>query len=97
MPGFVVLYKFTEQGLKKIKDMPDHIKRGKEESERMGIRVVGTWVTMGEYDIVAIVDAPDEKTVAARLLETASAGNVTTTTMRALSEDEFREVIGRLP
>ena len=97
MAGYVVLYKFTEQGLKMVKDIPEHIKRGKQESERMGIKVVGIWATMGPYDMIAIVDAPDDQTVAARLLETASAGNFTTQTMRALSEDEFAQVVSRLP
>jgi len=97
MAGYVVLYKFTEQGLKKIREMPEHIRRGKQESEKLGIRVVGIWATMGPYDMIAIVDAPNDQVVATRLLETAAAGNFTTQTMRALSEEEFQQVVEKLP
>ncbi len=97
MPGYVVLSKYTQQGLANIKGSPDRIKQTKAAAEKMGIQTVGIWVTMGEYDVVGIFDAPDDHTMATFILSLASKGNVTTQTMRALSEDEFAQVVGRLP
>jgi uncharacterized protein with GYD domain len=97
MAGYVVLYKFTKEGLDSIKDTPERIKHAKELSGQMGIRVVGTWITMGEYDMVSVVDAPDDQTLAARLLITGKAGHATTTTMRAFSEEEFAQIVAKLP
>ncbi len=97
MAGYAVLYKFTQSGLASIKDQPERVKHAKELSAQMGIRVVGVWMTMGEYDMVTVVDAPDEQTLAARLLITGKAGHVTTTTMRAFSEDEFAQILSKPP
>jgi uncharacterized protein with GYD domain len=97
MPGYIGLYKYTQQGLADIKNGPERIKRAQALAEQMGIRHIGTWVTMGPYDLVAIAEAPDDETIAAFSLALARAGNVTITTMRALSEEEFAQVVGRLP
>lgn len=97
MAGYVVLYKFTEEGLATIKDTPARIQHAKELSAQMGIRVIGVWMTMGEYDMVSVVDAPDDQTLAARQLITGKAGHASTTTMRAFSEEEFAQIVSRLP
>lgn len=97
MPGYIVAYRFTDQGLTKIKNLPEMIKRAKAESQQMGIKVVGVWVTLGEYDMVTIVDAPDDQTIAARLLTTDLAGNAKSVTMRAFSEDELAQIVSRMP
>ncbi len=97
MPGYITLMKYTPQGLANIKASPERIKQAKAAAERMGIRVVGVWVTMGEYDLVTIGDAPDDQTQAAFNLALAKLGNVATQTMRALSEDEFAQVVSKLP
>jgi len=97
MAGYIVLYKFTEEGAKTVKDLPARVKHAKELSGQMGIRVVGVWLTMGEYDMVAVVDAPDDQTLAARLLMTGKAGHATTQTMRAFSEEEFAQIVAKLP
>ncbi len=96
MPGYITLMKYTQQGLANIKGSPERIKQAKAAAEKMGIRVVGVWVTMGEYDLVAIGDAPDDQTQAAFTLALAKLGNVTTQTMRALSEEEFAQVVSKL-
>jgi uncharacterized protein with GYD domain len=97
MPGYIVLGKFTREGLDKLKEIPDLIKRHRSRCEEMGVRLVGTWCTMGEYDFVSVYDAPDDQTMATRILTTAMNGLVTTQTMRALSEEEFGQVVGKLP
>lgn len=97
MPGYIALFKYTQQGLADIKNGPERINQAKALAQKMGIRPIGTWVTMGLYDLVSIGEAPDDQTMAAFVLALAKAGNVTTTTMRALSEEEFAQVVARLP
>jgi uncharacterized protein with GYD domain len=97
MPGYIGLLKYTQQGIADIKNAPERIKQSKALAEKMGIRPIGTWVTMGPYDLVIIGEAPDDQTMAAFSLALGRAGNVTTTTMRALSEEEFAQVVARLP
>ena len=97
MPGYMVFYKYTQQGIATIKQGPERTKQTRAEAEKMGIRMVGVWLTMGEYDVVAIFDAPDDKTMASLVLDIAKKGNVTTKTVRAFSEEEFAEIVGRLP
>ena len=97
MAGYIVLYKWTQQGAANIKAAPERIKQNRAAAEQAGIKVVGIWVTMGEYDVVAVVDAPNEQAAAVAALSQASQGNVTTQTMRAFSEEEFAQLVSRLP
>ncbi len=97
MPGYVTLLRYTQQGIANVKESPNRLKAGKAAGEKMGIRCVGAWVTMGEYDLVIVWDAPDDQTMAVLVLAQARLGNVTIQALRALSEDEFAGVVGRLP
>ena len=64
--------------------------------EKFGGKVVGVWVTMGQYDLIAIGDFPDDQAEALWALALSKQGNVTTQSMRALSEEEFAQVVGRM-
>ena len=97
MAGYITLCKFTQKGLADIKNIEEMLKKGKAASEKMGIRFVGYWLTLGEYDAIMIVDAPDDQTMAAYLLAGGMTGTVTTKTMRAFSEKEIAQVVGKLP
>ncbi|MBN1402196.1 MAG: GYD domain-containing protein, partial [Anaerolineae bacterium] len=97
MPGYIQLIKYTKEGLADIKNSPQRIKEARAAAEKLGIRVVGVWVTMGEYDLVSIGDAPNDEAVAVYTLALARLGNVTTQTMRAFSEDEFAQIVSKLP
>jgi uncharacterized protein with GYD domain len=97
MPGYITLIKFTKQGLDKIREAPERAKQAKAIADKLGIKNVGIWVTMGEYDVVAINDAPDDQTMAAYMLGWASGGTSTTQTLRAFSEDEFAQIVAKLP
>ena len=93
MPGYIGLLKYTQQGLADIKNGPERINQSKALAQKMGIRPIGTWVTLGPYDLVIVGEAPDDQTIAAFNLALARAGSVTSTTMRALSEEEKRWLI----
>ena len=97
MPGYISLMKFTSQGVADIKASPQRIKDGLAAAESLGIRSVGVWVTMGEYDLVVVADAPNDEAVGAFMMSLASLGNVTTQTMRAFSEEEFAQIVAKLP
>jgi len=96
MAGCIGLYRYTSQGIGSIKNSPSRIKQVEQVAKQSGIRMVGMWVTMGESDLVAVWDAPDDQAMAAFTLSVASLGNVTTRTMRAFSEEEFAQIVGRL-
>ncbi len=96
MAGYIVLGKYTPEGLAKIKEMPEIIAKHKEHMKAAGIRLIGTWLTMGEYDYVSVYDCPDDITMAVRILDSGRAGLVTTQTMRAFSEEEFAQVVSKI-
>lgn len=97
MPGYIVLGKLTDEGRQHIKEFPEAFKQHRKRREEMGIGVVGIWVTMGEYDVVGVYDAPDDLTMATSSLMVGGTGWVSTVTVRALSEEEFAQVISKLP
>jgi uncharacterized protein with GYD domain len=96
MPTYVTLYKWTEQGVSNVKDAPARMEAAKKLTEAMGGKVLGLYVTMGEYDIVAVAEGPSDEVAAATALSIASKGNVKTTTMRAFTESEFSEIVKQI-
>ena len=97
MAGYVQFYKYTQQGLSSLKASPGRLTAAKAEAAKLGIQSVGVWLTMGEYDLVGIWDAPDDQTMAAFSLALGKLGNVSATTARAFSEDEFAKIVSKLP
>ena len=97
MAGYISYCTFTQEGLKNLKSITDIVKQAKANLQKTGVRTVGVWFTFGHYDIVAVFDAPDDFTAATVALNASARGNYTTQTVRALSEDEFAQVVQRLP
>ena len=95
MPRYVVLYKFTDQGLKGIKDTVKRAREIRADNEKRGFKVVGTYWTQGRYDLVSIVDAPDEESMVAGLFNIAETGNVHSETLRAYDETEMERALKR--
>jgi uncharacterized protein with GYD domain len=96
MHTYIVLMKLTDQGIRLAKDAPERIEAGIKSLETLGGKVAGFYATLGEYDYVACVEAPNEAVVMRFLLALGSAGDVRTTTMKALSRDEFEEIARKL-
>ena len=90
MPTYVVLYTLTEQGRKDIHDLADRMDQAKTRAESTGVKVVGSYVTMGAYDLVSIVEAPDDDAIARGAAAILERGNVASVTMRAFTSDEWR-------
>ena len=97
MPRYVVLIDWTEQGVRNVKDTVDRYEAASTQLEGLGVRFEDTYWTLGNHDIVSIVDAPDDESLAAGLLAVAGAGNIRTTTLRAFTADEMRSVVGKVP
>ena len=96
MPTYVTLFKWTEQGIKTIKDVAARFEASKKLTESMGAKVLGIYVTMGDYDIVAVTEGPNDEVAAAVALSIASKGNARTTTMRAFTESEFAQIVKKV-
>ena len=92
MPKYIALINWTEQGVKNFKDTVDRYEAVKEIG---GVRFTDIYWTVGKYDMVGVIEAPDGEALAAALLQVASAGNIRTTTMRAFDATEMRSVIAK--
>jgi uncharacterized protein with GYD domain len=97
MATYIVLINYTQQGIKNIKESPARFDAAKKALQPMGADLKQVFLTMGQYDLVIIAEAPDDETIAKFLLATGSLGNVSTQTMRAFTEDEFRKIVAGLP
>jgi uncharacterized protein with GYD domain len=95
MPTYVVLLNFTDQGIRTVKDTIRRSDSAKERAQQYGGSLQTYW-TVGPYDVVAILEAPDDESATAFLLETGSQGNVRTTTLRAYDREEISSILGRL-
>jgi uncharacterized protein with GYD domain len=97
MPVYVTLFKFTEQGIRVVKDNKKNQEESIKRVEKMGAKILGVYMTMGEYDIVAVGEAPSDEAAVAASLAASSDGNVRATTLRAFTPKEFEEIVSKLP
>lgn len=93
MPVYVTLIRWTDQGRTKAKDLPARYADGQQRIKGAGGTEIGTYVTMGQYDMVSVVDAPSDEAMAKIALEIAGRGNAQTETMRAFTVDEVAKMI----
>jgi uncharacterized protein with GYD domain len=96
MAMYVVLANFTDQGVKNVKDSPKRADAFKELAKSSGATVKDLYWTLGQYDIVATVDAPDDKVITALGLTLAKAGNVRTQTLRAFSAADMGAILSKV-
>ncbi|HEY3210772.1 MAG TPA: GYD domain-containing protein [Actinomycetota bacterium] len=93
MATFVSLVNWTEQGIANFRDTPKRADAFTELIGKYGGTVNSIWWTLGPYDIVAVVEVPDDETMTAAALELGSLGNVRTTTLRAFGRTEIETII----
>jgi uncharacterized protein with GYD domain len=94
MPTYISLANWTDQGIRNARATLDRAERADELTEKYGVSQRFYW-TVGPYDVVVILEAPDDEAATAFLLEIGSAGNVRTTTLRAYDRDEMSRIIER--
>ena len=96
MVTYVVLAKFTDQGIRNAKESPKRADASKEMAKTFGVTVKDIVWTQGQYDVVTIVEAPDEAAAMALNLSLGTLGNVRTETMRAFSVAEMTNIVGKM-
>ncbi len=93
MAVYVGLIQFTDQGIRNVRDT---VKRGDAaiaEAEKMGMKVVEEFWTMGAYDAVVLFEAPDDETMSAFMLKIGSLGNVKSHTLRGFRRSEMEDIV----
>ncbi len=96
MPTYVVLMNWTDQGVRTARDTVHRREQADALAQKYGARIEQVYWTVGPYDLVTIVEAPDDESATAMLLELGSAGNLRTTTLRAYGREEMSRIIERL-
>ena len=92
---YIMLLRWTEQGMRNVKDTTRRAEAAKSEAERTGSKLTVYW-TFGEYDMVCILEAPNDEAAMEFGLKVGSLGNVRTTTLRAFTEEEISRVVNKL-
>ncbi|GAF67469.1 unnamed protein product [marine sediment metagenome] len=96
MPTYITLIKWTDQGIRNVKESPQRLDATKKSIEAAGGKFIGYYLTMGRYDAVLIAEALSDEVVAAQILGAGSQGNVRTETMKAFPEDQYRNIIAKV-
>lgn len=97
MPTYINLVSYTDQGIRVIKDSPKRLDTAKKMLKDMGGELKAFYLTLGQYDIVTVAEAPNDEVIAKFVLALGSAGNVRTQTLKAFPEAEYRKIIAALP
>jgi uncharacterized protein with GYD domain len=97
MPSYLSLINWTEQGIANVKDSPERLDAAKQAIEAAGGRMIFFYMTMGEYDLATLVELPDDDAAASVLLALGGQGAIRTTTMRAFTEEEYRNIVSAMP
>ena len=93
MPRYVVLYRFTAEGAKNIRETVKRARQTREQTEKRGFKVQTLLWTQGPYDLVSIIDAPSEEAMMGAMANVVGAGNVGSTTMRAFDDKEMETIL----
>ena len=89
MPTYIMLTSFTADGVKTLKNNPGRVQEVNTEMEQLGVKVLSQWATLGQYDFISIVEAPDEQTMAKVSVELGSRGTAKYETLTAIPIDDF--------
>jgi uncharacterized protein with GYD domain len=96
MPTYITLMNWTDQGVRSAKDTVQRRDQAESLAQKYGASIEQVYWTVGPYDLVTIIEAPDDESATAMLLELGTAGNLRTTTLRAYDRDEMSRLIQRL-
>jgi len=97
MATYIMLINFTDQGIRNVKQSPDRYKSLIPMAEKLGVKMKDIHWTMGAYDAVGTVDAPNDEAITTLAVSLGSMGNVRTQTMRAYSADEMGSILAKVP
>jgi uncharacterized protein with GYD domain len=91
------MLQWTQQGIQNVKQSPSRLDASRKALEAAGIRMTSFYMVTGQYDMIAVMEAPDDIAVAKAILNLGSQGSVKTQTCRAYTEAEYRQIVGGLP
>jgi uncharacterized protein with GYD domain len=95
MANYILLATYSEQGLKGIKDTVKRTEAVRDMAKKAGLTMKESYWTLGQYDVVAVFEAPDDESMTAFALSVARLGNVKTQTLRAFSSKEMTAILGK--
>jgi uncharacterized protein with GYD domain len=96
MARYVTLIQFADQGIRNIKDTVQRGDAAAAEAEKMGMKIIDEFWTMGTYDAVVVIEAPNDETISAFTLKIGSLGNVKSHTMRAFRREEMEGILAKI-
>jgi uncharacterized protein with GYD domain len=91
MSIFIMLTNFTADGVKTIKNNPSRVQEVNKEMEQLGVKVLDQWATLGQYDFISVVEAPDAGTMAKVSVELGSRGTTSNQTLAAIPAEDFTQ------
>ena len=92
MPTYIALMKWTGQGITNVNASPLRLDVGRKAFKKVGVKIKDTFLTMGRYDLVCVLEAPDDETYATAMLTLGAQGNLQTETLKAFTEDQYRKI-----
>ncbi len=97
MGTYIALINYTDQGIRNIKDSPKRAEAARKALQDLGGDMTGLFLTLGAYDLIAILEAPSDEVIARFVMTLGAQGNVRTTTLKAFTESQYEEIIAGLP
>ena len=96
MPTYIMLSKWTDQGIRQVKDSPDRLVAARQLCRQHGAEMTAFYMTIGVYDLVVVIDAPNDEAFARLAISIAKGGNIRSTTLKAFEEAEYRKIIASI-
>ena len=93
MPTYLMLTNLTAEGVRTLKNNPNRVSEVNKEVEQIGARVISQYATLGQYDFVTIVEAPDAETMAKVSIELGSRGTMTSQTLSAMPAEDLANAL----
>ncbi len=97
MPTYITLINYTQKGIEDIKHGPDRLEAARKRARERGGDLKAFYMTMGRFDAVVIIEAPNDEAAITGLLQGAAQGYVRTETLRAFTESEAKKIVSALP
>ncbi len=97
MPTYVSLFNWTGQGIKKVKETTKRAKEFLDRAGKMKVKVKDIYWTMGHYDVVVIMEAPDDEAISRLMLHEGALGKIKSETLRAFSAQEMTQILKEIP
>ena len=97
MAKYITLLNWTEQGIRGAKHTVERAQSARQVLDGMGVKMTGVWWTLGQYDVVCVLEAPDDESATRAGLVLGMQGNVRSTTLRAFDEGDMKGILNGLP